>query len=88
HPNELKIALREDQPYRPGVVAGYPLLMEAGQELVRASINFYDLTRLFVANRDALYVDDCCHLSPAGYALVAKEIARRIGGLCIAGSRS
>ncbi len=88
HPHEMKIAFSDDSPYRPGVLEGYPLLIETGKELVRARVNFYDLTKLFVTRRGALYADDCCHLSDRGYMLVAKEMVRRIGDLCTAPSRT
>jgi lysophospholipase L1-like esterase len=38
-------------------------------------VAFTDLTGIFAGRREALYVDDCCHVGPAGYALIADAVA-------------
>jgi hypothetical protein len=66
---------RDTQRY---VNVGYPLLREAGRRLVRAGVNFRDLSMIFAPIRDTLYVDVCCHFNRTGNELVAAEVARTI----------
>lgn len=77
-PGERKTAFREDHPYREGVVRGYPLLQERGARLAAQGVSFHDLTGIFRGIPGAIYIDDCCHVSREGYAIVAREIARII----------
>lgn len=71
-------AYREDHPYRPGVLGGYPLLLEQGRNLVSAGVDFHDLTFVFHDIPEAIYRDDCCHPGKAGYEIVAKYVADAI----------
>jgi len=73
--DERKVAFRDDHPYRRGVAAGYPRLRERGARLRAQGVAFTDLTGIFAGRREALYVDDCCHVGPAGYALIADAVA-------------
>lgn len=75
---EIKIALRDDHPYKPAVIKGYPLLIEAGEQLLNKGIIFTDLTMLFLHNSDILYIDDCCHLNRKGYEIIAHRICEVI----------
>ena len=75
---ERKVAIRAGHPYQKEVVSGYPLLRRYGQDLPAAGVRFDDLTMVFAGIRDPLYVDDCCHVSPYGYRLVAWAIGRAI----------
>lgn len=75
---ERDIAFREDHLYRPGVVAGYPLLIEEGQSLQARGVHFRDLTMIFADNDEALYSDDCCHLTPEGYSMIGERIGETI----------
>lgn len=75
---EKKKAWRADHPYRPGVVGGYPLLIERGEELRRRGVEFFDLTGIFAQNRGTLYGDACCHFNFRGNRLLALAMAQRI----------
>lgn len=75
--SEKRVAIRETHRYRPGVVAGYPILIRLGRDLVDAGVNYVDLTMMFRDVEEPLYKDDCCHLNPMGYEMTA----RRIGSL-------
>jgi hypothetical protein len=77
---EKKQALNDRSPYKPGVVKGYPVLTEVGNELKAAGVNFTDLTMIFSEHPEALYSDDCCHTSRAGTDIVAKRIYETIYG--------
>jgi hypothetical protein len=72
---ELKTAFLEDYPYRPGVERGYPLLKEAGRRLIAAGVHFVDLTDIFKATPESVYVDTCCHLNERGNEIIAIRIA-------------
>lgn len=64
-----------DHAYRRHAAAGYPLLVEAGRELVRQGVPFADLTGMFDDEPRTVYRDDCCHLNDYGYARLAEAIA-------------
>lgn len=72
---EREIAFDEDHPYRPGVEAGYPLLVRDGATLRERGLRFADLTGIFRGVEEATYADDCCHLNGRGNALLAEAIA-------------
>ncbi len=77
-PDEVKIAVNEGQPYRSSVIQGFPLLRLQGKELVDKGVRFHDLTMVFANITDSAYADDCCHATPDGYGIVAREIGRII----------
>lgn len=72
---ERRLFYQADHPYRPGVEAGYPLLRQAGKELAQRGVAFTDLSQLFAATTETVYVDSCCHLNPQGSELLGKAIA-------------
>ena len=76
---ERSVAWREDNPYRNGVVVGYPLLQAAGKRLRDQGVAFHDLTAIFEEVADTLYLDDCCHFNRRGEHIMAREIATAIG---------
>lgn len=78
-PEELRTAWRDNNLFRPGVVAGYPALVEAGAELRRQGVPFHDLTMLFRDVPGTVYVDDCCHFNADGNRTLAEAIAEAIG---------
>jgi hypothetical protein len=76
---ERREAFREDQPYRPGVVQGYPVLQEMGAELVRQGVSYHDATGVFADVDKTLYFDTCCHFNIAGNRYLARLVADVIG---------
>lgn len=77
-PHEREVAYEEKHPYRPGVVQGYPLLIEAGQTLLSAGVDFQDLTMIYKDVKAPVYADTCCHANHLGYEIVGSAIAERI----------
>lgn len=77
-PWEQSEAFQEDHPYRPGVEAGYPLLLGRGARLRDDGVAFHDLTGLFARDVETRYADSCCHLNEQGYDLVARAIGEAI----------
>jgi hypothetical protein len=77
-PEEEKRARPQRNLFQSTVVKGYPYLFEAGEELKRDGVDFSDLTRIFAHDRTPRYVDDCCHLTAAGYDIVARGIYAHI----------
>ena len=75
---EKQIAIRDNQPYKLGVVKGYPLLRKAGKELISIGINFIDFTMIFGSNSSILYDDSCCHLNKKGYDIIMNNIYETI----------
>ena len=75
---ERRQAFDENHPYRSGVAQGYPLLKNAGEELVRAGVSFIDLTEIFSGHEEVLYNDTCCHTNEAGYAIIADRVLESI----------
>ena len=75
---EEAVAISFDEPWRPAVLDGYPLLRERGRELASEGIAFSDLTRVFIDHPEPLYTDTCCHFGQRGHAIVAEHIAAAI----------
>lgn len=73
---ELEIAYREDHPYRPGVLGGYPLLQARGKLMLDQGVRFHDLTELFKKERRPVYGDACCHFLALGTHLITKAMAQ------------
>lgn len=71
---ERRVALNERSPYRPGVVAGYPRLVEAGARLKASGDPFVDLTGLFAGDASPVYGDSCCHFLDDGLRRIAAAI--------------
>ena len=53
-PQERKVAIKPSR-YAPGVVGGYPLLRQEGDELRKAGVRFHDLTMIFQDVEEPLY---------------------------------
>jgi hypothetical protein len=64
--------------YRSAVRRGYPRLIAEGKELARSGVRFHDLTTIFADHPEPLYIDNCCHVSPEGYRIIAKAIGKTI----------
>jgi hypothetical protein len=64
--------------YRVGIEVGYPLLERRFPELEANGVRFGDLRQILRDHPEPLYVDPCCHLNAAGYAIMAREMAARI----------
>ncbi|MEP7328925.1 MAG: hypothetical protein ABI777_06920 [Betaproteobacteria bacterium] len=74
-PAEARLAVREDSPYRPHVLAGYPALLAALPALRTAGVDVLDATRLFDGDSAPVYADDCCHYNQRGNDQFARAIA-------------
>ena len=68
-----------DSFYAPSAIAGYRLLIAAGRQLPGEGLAFVDLTQLFASVAETVYADNCCHLTPSGYALVGDALLRILG---------
>ena len=77
-PEERRLAFREDSPYRAPIEAGYPELRTEGARLAASGQPFTDLSRIFSGKPESLYVDDCCHVSPQGSALLGAAMGERL----------
>ena len=75
---ERRQAFREDHPVRMAVLEGYPLLVEAGEELSRRGVRFHDLRFLFRDHSEPLYFDTCCHFNQRGCEILANTVAKII----------
>ncbi len=76
--DELTIGYREGHTYQPGVVLGYPKLLEAGKDLLKEGVDFHDLTMIYRDRPQSIYKDTCCHPNKEGYEIVADYIAESI----------
>lgn len=75
---ERAVAIRDEECYGPRVRAAYPLLIREGQKLRADGVDFHDLTRLFAAFADPIYVDVCCHYNQKGNDLLAEAVAEAL----------
>lgn len=75
---EKRVAIRDDSPYAAAVPAAYPALRAAGKRLSVSGVDFYDLSGVFSAQSQPLYIDDCCHFNDEGNRLFGHAIGRHI----------
>ena len=89
--DESRVAINPASPFKRGVEAGYPALVGGpGPALLKdQGVRFLDGTRIFDAESDPVYIDDCCHYTRRGYELLARFLANAIlqpDGLSIRGA--
>ena len=77
---ELTDFYRAGSRWESSIRAAYPLMQGFGDRLQRESpaINYYDLTRIFAANRETLYADACCHFNARGNELLAAAMVEQL----------
>ena len=73
---ERELAYDPLSPDKSSVEKGYPLLAGFGRDLQRQGVNYFDLTGIFAAHPETLYIDQCCHLNERGMELLAAEMTR------------
>jgi hypothetical protein len=72
---ERRRAIHPYHPYGRAARRGYPLLVKGIERLNAAGVPVADLTRLFAEIEDALYLDNCCHLTADGERRLALAVA-------------
>ncbi len=75
---ELRGAYARQSPFRHTVLAGYPALRTAAEELRHEGVAFTDLSGLFAATRDDVYVDTCCHMNERGVGMMVDRIVAAV----------
>ena len=78
---ERAVAVDPDAPFAASVPAGYPLLRAAAEDLRAVGVPVLDLTGVFADVREAIYIDDCCHVNDLGIAMVADRIAEAVAAM-------
>jgi hypothetical protein len=71
---ERRVALNDDSPFKPGAARGYPFLEKALEPGALNGVHLFD------SEREAVYMDDCCHYTVAGNQLLADLVARGVLG--------
>ena len=71
---ERATAWRADGPEHRWVPEGYTRLRRWASELRGAGVSFHDLSMVFGAIEETLYVDRCCHLNWLGNQILARSI--------------
>ncbi len=66
--------IKGPQPRKIAVSNGYPLMVEAGKELLAEGVRFIDLTLVFKNEARTVYADNCCHFNQLGYRVMGTEI--------------
>ena len=79
-PEERRVAIVDDHPYRRPVERGYPALIKAGADLAAQGVRFVDLSRAFAGVTEPIYTDPCCHMNVRGRSLLARRIGAAIAG--------
>ena len=75
---ERAVAYTPTTPSASAYPQAYPLWRRLGAELRQRGVNYHDLTQIFVANRETLYIDNCCHFNARGNALLAASMVQRL----------
>ena len=61
-------------PFADAVRLGYPMLLARGAALREAGLQLIDGTGVYAEVEEPIYIDDCCHVTDAGYERVAQAI--------------
>ncbi len=75
---ERAVAFHEDSPDSELIPPGYRRLEQEVEALRRRGVAAEGLFRQLDGVPEAVYVDDCCHFTDAGQAVLAEAIGRRI----------
>ena len=75
---EKKLAIVIDHPYAEGVQKGYPELFQKLDTLKQNRVNIFNGVTIFDAERETVYIDDCCHYNQLGREIFAKYVADSI----------
>jgi hypothetical protein len=75
---EQSIAISDEHCYGFAVRQGYPDLLREGANLRAEGVDFHDLTKLFAAFANPIYVDTCCHYNQKGNDLLAEAVAEAL----------
>ena len=75
---ELRRAYDPEAAWSQSAIAGYPLLIEAGEDLLREGVDFHDLTPIFRDHEEDIYRDRCCHFNARGSKIVGRRLAEAV----------
>lgn len=75
---EKTLAIVIDHPYAEGVQKGYPELFQQLDTLKQNRVNIFNGVTIFDAERETVYIDDCCHYNQLGREIFAKYVADSI----------
>lgn len=75
---EKAIAFTDNTPYRQPIVAGYPLLLNRIADLEAAGVTIFNGVNIFDAAPEMMYIDNCCHYTPAGEHILSSYVAESI----------
>ncbi|MFK7988819.1 MAG: hypothetical protein AB8I08_22565 [Sandaracinaceae bacterium] len=70
--------VRPDTDYGTVAPLGYQALLERVPQLVEAGVPIHDLTQLFEADPQTLYMDECCHFNEEGRLALTRHIVEVI----------
>ena len=76
--NERHLAIQDNHIFAMPAKRGYPYLVEAGKDLARKGVNFYDLTQVFANDSEPVYVDECCHVNATGNSILGRAMGEAI----------
>ncbi|MBD1883268.1 hypothetical protein [Microcoleus vaginatus] len=75
---EKQIAFNKESPYAKAVQIGYPALFKKFPNLEKNNINILNAVNVFDKNKEAVYVDSCCHYNKAGEVIFSNYVGRSI----------
>jgi len=67
---ERAVAWRPNLPAARAVRAGYPVLRGRVPELAKRGVDIVDLTQVFDATSETVYIDQCCHVNSRGNRII------------------
>jgi hypothetical protein len=79
-PEEAKLALTDETPFKRGVENGYPALERelASRAPANGRLKLANATRIFDNEPAPIYADNCCHYNARGNEMLADFIAATI----------
>jgi len=75
---EREVAFSDDSPYSDAIEAGYPLLLSRIPELQATGVTVLNGVQILDQAPEMMYIDNCCHYTPAGEHILSSYIAESI----------
>jgi hypothetical protein len=75
---EQALAVSDRSRYRESVEKGYPLILDAAEQLAERGTNVFSATSVFEGVSGPVYSDNCCHYNQRGNEILATFMAEKI----------
>jgi hypothetical protein len=75
---EKNLYINEQSSYAAATKELYPKIIEKVEALKEEGVLIFDLTNIFINERNTIYIDDCCHYKKNGYTQITDSMTNII----------